>query len=103
MALRLVSDLETRMILRILVILPRLSSSVKLLPTFLQETFLNSRTDPFPDVVVLARELLRDPDWPLRAARELGYTVPWPPQYLRAGPKGSPARSATRLGKAEQP
>jgi 2,4-dienoyl-CoA reductase-like NADH-dependent reductase (Old Yellow Enzyme family) len=55
------------------------------------------------DLVVLARELLRDPYWPLRAARELGYTVAWPPQYLRAGPKGSPARSATRLGKTEQP
>jgi len=54
------------------------------------------------DLVVLAREMLRDPYWPLRAARELGYTVAWPPQYLRAGPKGSPARSATRLAKAEQ-
>ena len=55
------------------------------------------------DLVVLARELLRDPYWPLRAARELGYTVAWPPQYLRAGPKGSPARSATRPGKTDKP
>jgi 2,4-dienoyl-CoA reductase-like NADH-dependent reductase (Old Yellow Enzyme family) len=36
------------------------------------------------DVVLLARELLRDPHWPLRAARELGVDVAWPPQYARA-------------------
>jgi 2,4-dienoyl-CoA reductase-like NADH-dependent reductase (Old Yellow Enzyme family) len=36
------------------------------------------------DLVVLARELLRDPYWPLRAARKLGAEVAWPPQYLRA-------------------
>ncbi len=36
------------------------------------------------DMVFLARELLRDPYWPLRAARELGYDVTWPVQYERA-------------------
>lgn len=36
------------------------------------------------DLVLLARELLRDPHWPLRAARKLGHDVPWPPQYARA-------------------
>jgi len=36
------------------------------------------------DVVVLARQLLRDPYWPLTAARQLGATVRWPPQYERA-------------------
>ena len=36
------------------------------------------------DVVILARELLRDPYWPLRAARELGVKVQWPSQYERA-------------------
>ncbi len=37
------------------------------------------------DAVFLARELLRDPHWPLRAARELGAAVDyWPKQYLRA-------------------
>ena len=37
------------------------------------------------DVIMLARELLRDPHWPLRAARELGADVDyWPGQYLRA-------------------
>ena len=38
------------------------------------------------DVVLLARELLRDPHWPLRAAYELGETDTdlWPVQYRRA-------------------
>lgn len=38
------------------------------------------------DVVSLARELLRDPHWPLRAAAELGVGVTWPKQYERAMP-----------------
>jgi 2,4-dienoyl-CoA reductase-like NADH-dependent reductase (Old Yellow Enzyme family) len=36
------------------------------------------------DAVLMARQLLREPYWPLRAARELGVEAPWPPQYLRA-------------------
>jgi 2,4-dienoyl-CoA reductase-like NADH-dependent reductase (Old Yellow Enzyme family) len=44
------------------------------------------------DVVLLARELLREPYWPLRAARELGDTTSWPAQYLRAAPPGSRER-----------
>ena len=36
------------------------------------------------DMVFLARELLRDPYWPLRAADELQQNGPWPIQYLRA-------------------
>jgi 2,4-dienoyl-CoA reductase-like NADH-dependent reductase (Old Yellow Enzyme family) len=36
------------------------------------------------DMVLLARELLRDPYWPLRAAKELHQTIPVPPQYERA-------------------
>jgi len=36
------------------------------------------------DAVLLARELLRDPYWPLRAARELGVDVAWPNPYARA-------------------
>ena len=35
------------------------------------------------DVVLIARELLRDPHWPLRAAAELGAEVEWPAQYAR--------------------
>jgi len=38
------------------------------------------------DAVLLARELLRDPYWPLRAAHALGAFVDWPPQYLRGKP-----------------
>jgi 2,4-dienoyl-CoA reductase-like NADH-dependent reductase (Old Yellow Enzyme family) len=36
------------------------------------------------DAVLLAREMLRDPYWPLRAARHLGVSGSWPNQYLRA-------------------
>ena len=53
------------------------------------------------DLVLLARELLRDPYWPLRAARELGQKVSWPVQYLRAAPEGSLVRSATPSEGAE--
>ena len=44
------------------------------------------------DAVVIAREMLRDPYWPLRAARELGQPISWPVQYLRARPEGAQAR-----------
>jgi|SRR5579871_148110 len=44
------------------------------------------------DLVLLARELLRDPYFPLRAARELGRAIAWPPQYVRAAPQGTPHR-----------
>ena len=36
------------------------------------------------DLVLLAREELRDPYFPLHAAHELGADVAWPPQYERA-------------------
>nr|WP_290055782.1 NADH:flavin oxidoreductase/NADH oxidase [Amycolatopsis sp. MEP2-6] len=36
------------------------------------------------DAVFLARALLRDPHWPLRAANALGAEVRWPNQYARA-------------------
>ena len=42
------------------------------------------------DLVVLARQLLRDPYWPLHAALALDADVRWPEQYLRAKPQ--PAR-----------
>ena len=44
------------------------------------------------DAVLLARELLRDPYWPLHAARQLGQAVTWPTQYLRAAPHGAQPR-----------
>src|SRR6266852_6244148 len=39
------------------------------------------------DAVIMAREFLRDPYWPLRAARELDQPIAWLVQYLRAAPK----------------
>ncbi len=36
------------------------------------------------DLVLIARESLRDPHWPLRAAKTLGAAVPAPQQYARA-------------------
>ena len=44
------------------------------------------------DAVIIAREFLRDPYWPLRAARELEQPIAWPVQYLRAAPKGAQPR-----------
>ena len=35
------------------------------------------------DAVILARQMLRDPYWPLTAARALGVQVQWPVQYDR--------------------
>ena len=54
------------------------------------------------NLVLLAREYLRDPYWPLRAARELGHAVPWPVQYLRAAPDGTQARSEVDLQRFER-
>ncbi len=45
------------------------------------------------DIVLLAREMLRDPYWPLHAAIALGKTASWPKQYLRAAPSHAPARA----------
>ncbi len=46
------------------------------------------------DMVFLAREMLRDPYWPLHAAAALGQPASWPVQYLRAAPPHSPKRDA---------
>ncbi len=49
------------------------------------------------DLVFLARELLRDPYWPVHAAAVLGDQASWPAQYLRAAPHHStPRPSVTR-------
>ena len=53
------------------------------------------------DAIIIARELLRDPYWPLRAARELGRPTSWPVQYLRAAPEGSQARVPVDLKNLE--
>ncbi len=36
------------------------------------------------DMILMAREFLRDPYWPLHAAKELGQKMAWPVQYERA-------------------
>jgi 2,4-dienoyl-CoA reductase-like NADH-dependent reductase (Old Yellow Enzyme family) len=41
------------------------------------------------DVVLLAREFLRQPYFPLAAGRELDQAISWPIQYLRAAPQGT--------------
>lgn len=49
-------------------------------PTHADEIISNGRAD----MVFLARELLRDPQWVLRAAQRLHQPIPCPPQYHRA-------------------
>jgi 2,4-dienoyl-CoA reductase-like NADH-dependent reductase (Old Yellow Enzyme family) len=51
------------------------------------------------DAILIAREFLRDPYWPLRAAKELGQSIAWPVQYLRAAPRGAQARVPVNLEK----
>jgi 2,4-dienoyl-CoA reductase-like NADH-dependent reductase (Old Yellow Enzyme family) len=57
------------------------------------------------DLVVLAREMLRDPYWPLHAAQELGQVATWPRQYLRAAPSGTSERvpATAHDGRVTQP
>jgi 2,4-dienoyl-CoA reductase-like NADH-dependent reductase (Old Yellow Enzyme family) len=43
-------------------------------------------TEGDADLVFLARELLRNPRWPLAAASALGAEGPWPAPYLRGRP-----------------
>ncbi len=50
------------------------------------------------DLVLMAREFLREPYWPLRAARQLGHKIPWPKQYLRAAPPETPASKPLDAG-----
>ncbi len=44
------------------------------------------------DLVLLAREMLRDPYWPLRSAVKLGKHIAWPVQYQRAASPATPVR-----------
>jgi 2,4-dienoyl-CoA reductase-like NADH-dependent reductase (Old Yellow Enzyme family) len=40
--------------------------------------------DEKADLIIMARQLLREPYFPLHAAKELGVDLPWPLQYDRA-------------------
>jgi 2,4-dienoyl-CoA reductase-like NADH-dependent reductase (Old Yellow Enzyme family) len=51
------------------------------------------------DVIFMAREFLREPYWPLRAAQELRQSVSWPVQYLRAAPRDAHGRVPVNLEK----
>ncbi len=44
------------------------------------------------DLIIIAREFLRDPYWPLHAAAALEVPAAWPVQYLRAAPRASTPR-----------
>ena len=59
-----------------------LTGAVGLITTSLQaEEILKTGKSDF---IMIARESLRDPNFPLRAARELGVDTTWPKQYTRA-------------------
>jgi 2,4-dienoyl-CoA reductase-like NADH-dependent reductase (Old Yellow Enzyme family) len=59
-----------------------LTAAVGLITTSVQaEEILESGK---ADLIMIARESLRDPNFPLRAAKELGIDITWPAQYSRA-------------------
>ena len=51
------------------------------------------------DAILMAREFLREPYWPLHAAQELRQSASWPVQYLRAAPRDAHARVPVNLDK----
>jgi len=62
--------------------LPTMAVGLITSPEMAEEIVRNGRAD----LVVLGRELLRNPYWPLQAARSLGEDITWPKQYQRAKP-----------------
>ncbi len=62
-----------------------LTGAVGLITTAIQaETILSEEK---ADLIIMARELLRNPYFPLLAAKEMGVVIDWPVQYLRAAVK----------------
>jgi 2,4-dienoyl-CoA reductase-like NADH-dependent reductase (Old Yellow Enzyme family) len=53
------------------------------------------------DLVFLAREMLREPYWPLHASAELGGQQSWPVPYHRAAPKGASLREPIAAPEAQ--
>ena len=53
------------------------------------------------DLVLMAREFLRDPYWALHAAADLGHKIAWPVQYHRAAGGEVPSREAISADEAE--
>jgi NADPH2 dehydrogenase len=60
--------------------LPVIAGGLIASPSMAEEILQNDRAD----LIFLGRELLRNPYWPLQAARELRAEVEWPEQYQRA-------------------
>ncbi len=54
-------------------------------------------TEGEADMVLLAREMLRDPYWTVHAAAALNQTASWPEQYLRAAPAHAVARQGLKV------
>jgi len=46
------------------------------------------------DIVLMAREMLREPYWALKASRAMGVDIRWPKQYERAAPPRKEPRKA---------
>ncbi|HTC64853.1 MAG TPA: NADH:flavin oxidoreductase/NADH oxidase [Candidatus Saccharimonadales bacterium] len=67
-----------------------LTATVGLIETKEQVSEILARNQA--DLVLMAREFLRDPYWPLRTARELKQPITWPAQYLRAATADTKAR-----------
>ncbi len=62
--------------------LPTMAVGLITTPEMAEEIVRNGRAD----LIVLGRELLRTPYWPLQAARALGADIAWPKQYKRSKP-----------------
>lgn len=60
--------------------LPVVAGGLITVPEMAEEILKNGRAD----MVFLGRELLRNPYWPLMAARRLGDDIEWPEQYERS-------------------
>lgn len=52
--------------------------------TEMAQSLVDDDNEAHADLVVAARQFLRDPEWVLRSAHELGVSVKWPHQYERA-------------------
>lgn len=61
-------------------LLPVIAGGLIASPELAEEIVQNERAD----FVFMGRELLRNPYWPLQAAKELREEIPWPAPYVRA-------------------
>lgn len=60
--------------------IPTIAGGLITSPLMAEEILSNDRAD----LIFLGRELLRNPYWPLGAAKELGDDIEWPVQYQRS-------------------